>query len=672
LVTTEAKVEKIPWIPIVLLSIVLGLISAPYGFVLSGGLQQFYSMGVVACAIGLGSTQFILLWITALLAKTGILKNKINLTNLTYLYIVGSTVSWYALGTGAIGQAFGFIWGTRNYNPEWAAQYIPSFIAPSTETVRALWQGTGAANWGEVYVPTVYWYIFYVSFSLFLVSLATLFRKDWIEMERIPFPQATAASEIMTRIPPLTERMPSKYITPFGIGLILGAIFQFPILMTYFFPWFPDIFAWRTDTCGHGAYLMPTTSPLMAIVGITNTDKHPLVLAMMYFAPLNILFNIWFWYFIYLVLMQVAYVMGYYTGLMTENGCCRTWGPESVRFSPPFKWEAFSTGSWMALSISYLILGRRFIIDSLKAAFGMLSPDRVAQLEKDEPTSYRTTWLLLIGSTIVMTALSMSAGMDLAAGLVMPLTILLFWIGNARIWGMTGTYIRSAEHGNALYRLLIWPTSPVPESQMAGYYFAAYISEFHIDAPENQNGGAILAAFSSYRVANLTGVSNRSVFKVLLATQLIVPICAMLGYYYMIGTFGDVRSGYQSLSSNSYIERCGNPDNWNRIPGTEPWVPNFAIGFLACLVINFVHARFVWFPFEPIGFTMAFSDACLFFGIWSMALVAWVLKTLTLRIGGSKAYQQFGVPLAGGFLAGYMLVVFIGGLMGIVRFFVPF
>jgi len=670
--TTEVKIEKIPWIPIIVLSVVLGLISAPYGFVLSGGLQQFYSLGVVSCSIGIGSTQFILLWIVAALARAGVFKNKINLTNLTYLYVIGSTVSWYALGTGAMGQAFGFIWGTRNYNPDWAATYLPSFIAPSTETVRALWQGTGGANWGEVYVPTIFWYIFYISFSMFLVALATLFRKDWIDMERIPFPQATAATEIMTRIPPLTERTPSKLFTPFGIGIILGIVFQLPILMTYFFPWFPDIYAWRTDTCGHGAYLMPTTSWMMAIVGVTNTDKHPLVLAMMYLAPLNILFNIWFWYFVYLILMQAAYMMGNYTGLATENGCCRTWGGESVRFSPPFKWEAFSTGAWMALSISYLILGRRFLVNSLKAAFGRLSPDRVAELEKNEPTSYRTIWMLLIVTTVGMTAISMSAGMNIAAGLVMPLTILLFWLGQARIWGMTGTYIRSAEHGNALYRLFIWPTAPVPESQMSGYYFAAFISEFHIDAPENQNGGSILATFSSYRVANLTGVSNKNVFKAVFVTQLIVPIFAILGYYYMIGNFGDMRSGYQSLNSNSYIERCGNPDNWNRIPGTEPWVPIFAIGFVACMAINFIHARYVWFPFEPIGFTMGFSDANLFFGVWSMALLAWILKTLTLRVGGSKAYQQVGVPLIGGFIAGYMLVVFVGGLMGIVRFFVPF
>jgi hypothetical protein len=49
-----------------------------------------------------------------------------------------------------------------------------------------------------------------------------------------------------------------------------------------------------------------------------------------------------------------------------------------------------------------------------------------------------------------------------------------------------------------------------------------------------------------------------------------------------------------------------------------------------------------------------------------------VLKALTLRIGGSKAYEEHGRPLAGGFLVGYALAVLILGLVGIYRFFFPF
>jgi len=43
-----------------------------------------------------------------------------------------------------------------------------------------------------------------------------------------------------------------------------------------------------------------------------------------------------------------------------------------------------------------------------------------------------------------------------------------------------------------------------------------------------------------------------------------------------------------------------------------------------------------------------------------------------LRIGGSKAYEEYGVPLVSGVIAGTIVAIFIGGLIGVIRFFIPF
>lgn len=52
-------------------------------------------------------------------------------------------------------------------------------------------------------------------------------------------------------------------------------------------------------------------------------------------------------------------------------------------------------------------------------------------------------------------------------------------------------------------------------------------------------------------------------------------------------------------------------------------------------------------------------------------LVAWVAKTLTLRIGGSKAYENYGVPMAAGLIFGIVIIKLIGGAMLVLRFFHP-
>jgi hypothetical protein len=55
-----------------------------------------------------------------------------------------------------------------------------------------------------------------------------------------------------------------------------------------------------------------------------------------------------------------------------------------------------------------------------------------------------------------------------------------------------------------------------------------------------------------------------------------------------------------------------------------------------------------------------------------MVLAAWILKLVTLRVGGSKSYERLGVPVATGFLAGYAVAILIGGALSVVRFFIPF
>ena len=43
-----------------------------------------------------------------------------------------------------------------------------------------------------------------------------------------------------------------------------------------------------------------------------------------------------------------------------------------------------------------------------------------------------------------------------------------------------------------------------------------------------------------------------------------------------------------------------------------------------------------------------------------------------MRVGGSKLYENLGLPIAGGFITGYMVAVVLGGTIGVLRFFFPF
>jgi len=75
---------------------------------------------------------------------------------------------------------------------------------------------------------------------------------------------------------------------------------------------------------------------------------------------------------------------------------------------------------------------------------------------------------------------------------------------------------------------------------------------------------------------------------------------------------------------------------------------------------------------HPMGFLLGDGMYITWTGVWTSFLVAWILKYLVLRIGGSKAYEHYAVPFLGGTLVGLVLTVLVGVIVGTVRFFIPF
>ena len=172
-------------------------------------------------------------------------------------------------------------------------------------------------------------------------------------------------------------------------------------------------------------------------------------------------------------------------------------------------------------------------------------------------------------------------------------------------------------------------------------------------------------------MASVNKVSNRSVFKILLIVNIVAPLLSVIGAIWAFYTFGITKmpttsslwySAYSTYSPSNLINR----------PAYEPWWPNMLAGIVFAGLLSFMHARFVWFPLEPIGFLLATDGHALIEGIWTMALVAWVLKTITLRVGGSALYERTGIPTAIGFIIGIVIISFVGGLLLVTRFFVPY
>lgn len=648
-----------------------------WGFMLPSGATVWYGITRSACHMLLITGAYLLILLALGLKSLKPLKDRISISTLTYLYAIGASVGYIGVTDGfPIVDWYIPMLSDRVVHPELSQQFWPWFWAPSATTIQQMLSGGISPPWGE-WVPSILWWgTLFAVFAICTTSVANIFRRAWIDVEKVPFPQTMVAHELIRRgmaEKPLKER----FGLPFLVGLLVGIAFEFPLFMTYAFPWFPDIYGWRANTCGTGNYWAPSGTFLDNIFFFSDLQKHPIYMAVFYLAPLSISFNVWFWSVVAAVLTQAAYVMGYYTGITDTGGCGRNWcGSNNLENGAPFKWYIFSDiGVVLGIFIMYIILNANYIAETLRAAFGMLPKDYIMDMERNEPTTYRAAWLTFLASFVLLAVLMMFSSVGVVPAFMMIMTGLITMFVAIRVFGLAGVGLPAmGPIGSGVMKLYFGEAAPEPMTRE--WMIAVNLTRYPYCQGLTKGFGAGFFGFSSYRLANLTGTNLKNVYKVILLTTILAPFLANIAFVWASNTWGLTRlptiSGW---SGTSYIDGWANASNAVNDPAAPPytsWLPQAAAGFIAAVALSFLHARFIWFPFEPIGLFIATDQWSILTGMWTMFFGAWILKVMTLRIGGSKMYEERGVPIAMGFIVGFVIVTLIGGAILDFRFFFPF
>lgn len=670
--SSEVRAEGIPWIMIVVLTFIFGFFGPVWVMMMPTSGSNWYTPGFIACKLFVPVLPLILIFGASILGRITPLGQKINASTYAFLYAVGLGVAVFGTyDSWPIGDFYAMILADRVVNPVNGGLW-PSFMAPTAGVVELSMNGGIPVPWGD-WIPTIgFWWLLMLSYAIFFISLATIFRRRWIDVEKVPFPQTMASVDLVKKTTSGSKPLRERFGLPFLIGVLLGVAVQFPIFMAVMFPWFPDIYGWRTNTCGMGSSWITAGSALAGIAGLGMYNKNPVFLAIFYLAPLAVLFNTWFWYLVFVVLMQAAFIGGYYTGITDLDGCGRVWcGITGYRVGPPFKWDVFTTaGVSTGIVLVYLALNWKYITETFNAAIGKLGGERTAELEKNEPTTYRNAYAMLFASSIVILLAWLSSGLGIAPAITVFLSYFIVLFAKTRVYSLIG-YVAPA--GSWFYygpiKLVMGAAPDPPTTEWA---VAMGFGGYGVSEGTKGIGMPFISSLSSFQMASQTGTSNKSMFKVVLVVGILAPLLAILGTTWGIYAYGFTKLPSMSGYWSSYFDARAAPDSVAPRPAHEPWVPNFLAGIAFSALLSILHARFVWFPFEPIGFLLATDGHALIEGIWNMCLIAWVIKKLTLRVGGSKLYEQTGIPVCTGFVLGTVIVAFLGGLMLLLRFFVPF
>jgi hypothetical protein len=666
LAVEQVKSERIPWIPITIITLVVGYIQIMWTMMQpGGGIAAWYSIGVVGGMLYLMPLPYVAMLILAVISRAKLF-GEVKPSTLTYLYACLTPLAFSGVYDGVFVPVS--YWADR-YLSSLSMELEPWFFAPKPDIAQQIVMGGIPISWGEWLPSVLWWWLLFALWALFFIALGTIMRRHWVDVEKVPFPQTIVAHEIM-KIAGKEKGGSGINIKWLSAGILVGLAFSGILFLILMFPWFPDIFGWRINTCGcSGATYITADSAFAGIVALTTFQKNPLFPAILYLAPVSILFNIWFWSIAVIILSQIAFVMGYYTAATTIGGCGRGYCGESGVFTnPPFLWAVFGDlGVALGIFTTYWLLNRGYFRDTIRAALGR---GNLVEVEKDEAIPYRTAYAVLLASFVLLLISFMAASLSILPALLLFFAALFYGFLWTRIWGLTGYMSPTGFYTAVAFMKPIWPHPPEPRTMEWTVAMGFVVMPASNIAYEGW-GHPLLAMMASYRLASLTGTNPRNVLKVASFAAVLAPLLATLSLLIGAYTFGLTRLQGAGLGGWGPTDRF-TPEFTENWPARTTWWPQMLLGFVVAFALNFLHARYVWFPFDAIGFLLGTDMWSVVPAVWQAALIAWLLKTITLRIGGSRTYEGFGRPIAAGFVIGFALMSFIGGAIGIFRFFFPF
>jgi hypothetical protein len=677
--STEVKAEKIQWIPLVILAFALsiaGTCATALNGIVGSVFSCKYNWGVYSRPTYLATFSLVLPMLLSLVLYPFRSRIKASMTTMVSLYTVGLVAS-YSLGhyeTFALIPT-GFT-SLLVYTPEPVRSLMQSWWwVPPYDIVHDFVTGGTVFNWSAWFPTIVFWSAYYLVFIFFSSTMMLLFRRRWIDVEKIPFPHVVAAHETIMSGTPSAPRTGMGKGRLFLIAALIGLFIQLDIMFTYLYPWWPDIFGYRTPgTASPGCFHPPATDTLMSsIVGWIGYSKDPLSFAMFYLAPLDISFTVWVVFLVMLICSQVGYALGYYTGIMELGASDRLLGTTSLFMSPPFYWSYIGTlGGTTGIVIMMMWNSRGYLAETIKAARNKASKE----IEAKEPFSYRTVYIMLGISAVLVIAFLLVAGLSLLT------TIVVFVVGaiinvlaQLYIFGLSGLAYVNERSGWRGYPLgIVWPTQP------PAYTTDWIMSHTMFVAAMNHPGHGMLvtgmSAGQAYKMADMTGFSVRRIFYLMMAVTLVCIPTVIATRLWVVNIFGAPRLVWTGCSVS---DMCGNAFAYafaGNVPGATvasvtAQFECMAVGAIITIALFLLRGRFLWFPINPVGFVISTGISVVWWGSWDAFLIAWIAKYLTLRVGGSKAYEQQGVPVAAGLIAGLTMGDFLCYVLGIFKFFFP-
>ncbi|MCS7253659.1 MAG: DUF6785 family protein [Armatimonadota bacterium] len=508
---------------------------------------------------------------------------------------------------------------------------LPKHLIPQDKfAVRWLFEGGVSSPPISVWIaPLVWWTAFAVAWFILSVCIVAVFRKQWVEREKLVYPLAQVPAHLAL----LTKEGHS------------GSFYRSGLM------WLGFAISFWLSTHNYLAQRIPTLPPLkltnivqLQRLGISfNFGIDTLVIGLTYLINLDVAFSVWLFHLL----------TSFELGLLNFIGWSVIGPPQPHAAGGPLL-SAQQFGAMLALIIWSLKVALReakvvlhnathIEMPSLNKSTTQTTLEWASKLVSLKQTSNLAVNVLMLFSFLFILFFLALSGIPMWAILPFVAIAMTLFYGTTRLLVQTGIGRLRAPCAAAPLLIDLFGTSPFGPVGLAAlgltFVWAGDIQLFVMGT-----------AAHAFKLAGDAGISFGINFAVMLSAC-ILSILTTLWSYLSLGYRHGLINGYvwYFVSSPNYhwgwIADCiqnPRPPQWRRV--------SFMVGGMACgSALIALHSRVANFPFHPIG--LCISQINTVFWDWFSMAVAWAAKLFILRYGGLSAYTT-SLPFFWGMILG--------------------
>jgi hypothetical protein len=522
--------------------------------------------------------------------------------------------------------------------PKWIVPFDP--LGPEKQFVaKAYYEGLRqgeAIPWSAWLIPLAAWTVLALLLFFLMACLATLFRRQWADNEKLSFPLVQLPLEIIhqqdyqlhaeRKLLLIGALVPFLFHGMNGLHKLVPNVPQVPVVI-----WLQQFL---------------TTKPWsdMTVTPVCITFS---VIGFAYLLPLDVSFSMWF----FLLFSRFQDIVGSWLGYQFDM----------MPLYPAHYYIGYqAVGAAIAVFVSMIWFSR----PHFRLVWLRIRNSCYEKLDENEMMSYRSAFWGAIISFLLIILWCNLAGLNLLLAIAVMLTfICLVVIVLTRC---------VAEIGLLMLQGLFRPTDVlavgITKASLGAQNWAhlALIQGIFMRDPRT-----LMPVFMD-GMKLCDGVALRR-SRLGLAVLMAIPVAIVTAYcvhLWIVYKYGAVRLNTWFFLANPTLYYG---EARSVILGSKTFdyrAPVFCgIGLLFTFFLYFMRSRFWWWPFHPLGYAMGAAWPTMVY--WSAFLAGWLLKSLLIRYGGIKAFRKSRPFFIGLILGEFIAAIFWATLNAIFGISVP-